>query len=112
MKHIITESKFDKIVFKYLDMKLNGIEKIRGKHVDIAFRFPNEKYGLLGWKKSGHLYVFNELNDGIHNMFGLETPDALDVIGRYVEDRYNLEVINTSILGHAANLYRLKINTI
>ena len=112
MKYIITESKLDKFIFQYLDMKLNGIEKIRGKHVDIAFRFPNEKYGLLGWKKSGHLYVFNELNDGIQNMFGLETPDALDVIGRYVEDRYNLEVINTSILGHAANLYRLKINTI
>jgi len=28
-------------------------------------------------------------------MFGLESPDALNVIGRYVEDRYNLEVKHT-----------------
>ena len=95
MKYIITESKFDKIVFKYLDMKLNGIEKIKNKYVDIVFRFPNEEYGVLGWKKSGDLYVFYKLKDEIQNMFGLETPDALDIIGRYVEDRYNLEVRHT-----------------
>ena len=98
MKYIITESKFDKIVFKYLDMKLNGIEKIKNKYVDIVFRFPNEEYGVLGWKKSGDLYVFYKLKDEIQNMFGLETPDALDIIGRYVEDRYNLEVRHTRLV--------------
>ena len=31
MKYIITESKLDKFIFKYLDMKLNGIEKNQSK---------------------------------------------------------------------------------
>ena len=97
MKYVITESKLDKFIFKYLDIKLNGIEKRKNKYVDIVFGFPNEEYGILGWKKSGDLYVFYELNDEIKNMFGLETPDALDVFGRYVEDRYNLEVRHTSL---------------
>jgi hypothetical protein len=95
MEHIITKNKLDKIVFKYLDMKLNGIEKRKGVHTDIVFGFPNNEYGLLGWKKSGVLYVFYELKDEIKNMFGLESPDAFDVIGRYVEDRYNLKVRHT-----------------
>ena len=96
MKYIITESKLDKIIFKYLDMKLNGIEKRNGVYTNIVFAFPNE-HGLLGWKKSGDLYVLYELRDEIKNMFGLESPDAIDFIGRYVEDRYNLEVIHTSV---------------
>jgi hypothetical protein len=95
MKYIITESKLNKVIFKYLDMKLNGIKKIRGKHVDIVFGFPNEEYGILGWGKPGNLYVGHEIVNEIKTLFGLEKPDALDVIGRYIEDRYNLEVINT-----------------
>jgi hypothetical protein len=62
-------------------------------------------------EKSGVLYVFYELKDEIKNMFGLESPDAFDVIGRYVEDRYNLEVKHTEfdwwIIGN-----KLKIDTI
>jgi hypothetical protein len=95
MKYIITESKLDKVIFKYLDMKLNGIEKRKGEHVDIIFTFPNEDYGMLGWKKPGYLYVSHELRDEIKNMFGLESSDVLNLIARYVEDRHNLEVIHT-----------------
>jgi hypothetical protein len=92
MKYIITENRLNDIIFKYLDMRLNKIEKMKGVNTDIIFAFPSKKYGLLGWEKSGVLYVFYEFRDEIKNMFGLESPDALDVIARYVVDRYNLEV--------------------
>ena len=111
MKYIITESKLDKVIFKYLDMKLNGIEERNGENIDIVFSFPNENFGMLGWKKSGNLYVYYELRDEIKSMFGLETPEALDVIGRYVEDRYSLKVMNTKLIGHPW-LFQLKIDTI
>ena len=97
MKYIITESKLDKFIFQYLDMKLNGIEKIRGKHVDIVFGFPNEEYGILGWEKPGNLYVGHEIVNEIKTLFGMKRSDTLDVFGRYVEDRYNLEVRHTSL---------------
>jgi hypothetical protein len=111
MEHIITKNKLDKIVFKYLDMKLNGIKKRKGVYVDIVFAFPDEEYGLLGWKKSGDLYVLYELRDEIKNIFGLESPEAFEVIGKYVEDRHNLEVKNTLKMA-APRLKWLKIDTI
>ena len=96
MKYVITESKLDKFIFKYLDIKLNGIEKRKNKYVDIVFGFPNEEYGILGWEKPGNLYVGHEIVNEIKTLFGMKRSDTLDVFGRYVEDRYNLEVINTN----------------
>jgi hypothetical protein len=98
MKYIITESRLDKVIFKFLDMKLDGIEKRKGEFTDTVFGFPNEKYGVLGWEESGILEINYELIDEIENLFGHELPDALDVIGRYVEDRYNLKVKDTDIV--------------
>jgi hypothetical protein len=95
MKYIITESRLDNIIFNYLDMKLNGIEKRTGKYMDILFALPDEEYAVIGWKKSGHLYVYYKIKEDIQNLFGLESSDALDVIGRYIEDRFNLKVKDT-----------------
>jgi hypothetical protein len=114
MKYIITESRLIKIIFDYLDWKLNRLEKRQGINTDIIFAFPNEEYGILEWKKSGVLYVFYELMDEIKNMFGLESSDALDaldVIGRYVEDRYNLEIRHTCDF-RTFRRRKLKIDTI
>ena len=95
MESLITQNRLINIIFDYLDWKLNGIEKRKDINTDIIFAFPNEEHGLLGWKKSGILYVYYKIKEDIQNLFGLESSDALDVIGRYVEDRYNLEVKNT-----------------
>ena len=111
MKYIITESKLDKVIFKYLDIKLNKIEKMKGVNTDIVFAFPDEEYGLLGLKKSGDLYVSNIISNEIQNLFGLEKLDTLDVIGRYVGDRYNLEVKHTYHSLHQTTK-TLKIDTI
>jgi hypothetical protein len=99
MKYIITESRLENIVFKYLDMKYGTLEQKKGKYSDIIFDFPDEEYGILGWEKSGNLYVFHKLRDEISKYFGLDNNDSLRVIGKWVEDRYNLKVINTVRLG-------------
>ena len=89
------ENRLNNIIFKFLDVKYGALEQKKGKRVDIIFYFPGEEYGKLGWEKSGDLYVFYELRDEISNYFGLEKVDSLKVIGKWVEDRYNLKVINT-----------------
>ena len=93
MKYIIKESKLNNIIFKYLDMKYGALEQKKGRYSDIVFTFPGEEYGLLGWRKSGYLSIFVYGRDEISNYFGLEKVDSLSVIGKWVEDRYNLEVI-------------------
>jgi hypothetical protein len=39
--------------------------------------------------------VYIELEKEISNYFGLNTVDALNVIRKWVEDKYNLKVMNT-----------------
>jgi hypothetical protein len=94
MKYIITESRFENLIFKYLDSKLDGIEIKKGKYSDIVFAFHNQEYGLMGWigKKSNQLFTYYEIVNEVKTMFSMGNSDALDVIGRYVESRYNLKV--------------------
>lgn len=95
MKYIIKESKLNDIIFKYLDMKYGALEQKKGRYSDIVFTFPGEEYGVLGWDKSGDLYVCYELRYEISNLFGLENVNSLRVIGKWVEGKYNLKVTNT-----------------
>ena len=95
MKYIITENKLDTVIFKFLDTEYGALEQKKGEYTDIVFHFPNEEYGVLGWEKSGVLYVYYEIRDEISNYFGLKKVDSLEVIGKWVEDRYNLKVIDT-----------------
>ena len=100
MKYIIPENKLDKIVFKYLDLNLKGLEKRKFNYYKgIIFAYPNQNYGILGWENDGTLYIYHEIIDEISSGFGLNGSDSESIIGRWVSDRYQLEVINTSICG-------------
>jgi hypothetical protein len=103
----ITESRLENIVFKYLDGKLEGAELIdgEGQFCDIVLIFPDEDFGLLGWKKPGQWpnpfydpIVENELwtdfdfVSDVMEMFSLDESDALDIIVSYVKSRYNWNV--------------------
>jgi hypothetical protein len=98
MKYIITESRLENIIFKYLDDKLNGFEWRKGQYSDIVLALHGEEYGLMGWEKHDKLYVLYvhwEFVDEIKLMFSMLESESLDVIGRYVESRYNLKVNHT-----------------
>jgi hypothetical protein len=95
MKYIITESRLNDIVFKYLDTTLSAIEKRKGHFKDVVFAFPDEEYAVMGWENdSKSLYIHNRISDSIQPLFGLDKIAALDIIAMYVEDRYNLRVDN------------------
>jgi hypothetical protein len=98
MKYIIPENKLDKIIFKYLDLNLKGLEKRKDKYhngIVYAFSEEGEEYGILGYKNNGTLYIYYELINKISEVFGLDKDDSKSVIGRWVRDRLQLEVINT-----------------
>ena len=94
MKYIIPQDKLDKVVFKYLDLK--RLEKRKPKYLKgIVLAHPNEEYGTLGWKNNGILYIYYKLIDEIFSTFGLNESDSKSIIGRWVSDRFQLEVKNT-----------------
>ena len=110
MKYIITESRLENIIFKFLDSKLDGIEIKKGVSDGLIFAFPNEEYGLMRLENTGELYTYYEISEGIGQMFSMDMSDVLNVIGRYVENRYNLKVVSNSD-NRWINLKLLKVDS-
>jgi len=93
MKYIIPESRLESLIYKYLDRKLDGIEPVKGQFSDIVFVLPGEEYGLLAWTHPSRLYIFRSLVEEISDMFSIEEyKDINKIIGRYIENKWNLEV--------------------
>jgi hypothetical protein len=95
MKYIITESRFESLIFNYLDGKLDGTEPMKGKYSDIVFGFPGETMGIMGIENPGWyntLYIDSELFKEINLMFSLDWGGTLDLIRKYVKSRYNLKI--------------------
>jgi hypothetical protein len=98
MKYIITESRLENLIFKYLDNKLDGTEPMKGKYSDIVFGVPGETMGVMGvenpdWYST--LYIDSELFNDINLMFSLDLESTFrltDLIKKYVESRYNLKI--------------------
>ena len=112
MKVIIPENRLEQIIFKYLDVKFKDLEQSKGKYYDIVFKYPGEDYGTLGWEKSGSsLWIYYKLINNIFSFIPIEKTEIQSIIGKYVEDRYNLKVTNTAATTVDWK-YRLKIDTI
>ena len=79
------------MVFKFLDSKFEDLEPSKGREFDIIFRFPGEEYGIVGWTEPGDLCIYYGLIKSISSFFPIEKTGIEKIIGRYVEDRYNLE---------------------
>ena len=92
MKNIIPQDKIDKIIYKYLDLNLKGLEKRKDKyHNGIVYDFPNERHRILGYENNGTLHIYYELIEEISSVFGLKESDSQSVIGRWASDRLQLE---------------------
>jgi len=103
MKYIITESRLEKVVFKYLDEKLKGTDIKKGKFSDFVFAVPGKDVGLLAINKyhkkgDNYLHIYLPFFEDIQTMFDMNEGDVLEAIGRYVESRYNMKVNYAPIL--------------
>ena len=95
MKVIIPESRLEQIIFKYLDVNFKDLEQIKGRIVPKIFKLPNEEFGIMG-KEGKRLLVNFKLTNKILSFIPIKKTEIQKIIGRYVEDRYNLEVKNVT----------------
>ena len=95
MKVIIPESRLEEIIFKYLDEKFKDLEQLKGRFYPKIFKLPNEEFGIMG-KEGKRLLVNYKLTNKILSFIPIKKIEILKIIGRYVEDRYNLEVKNVT----------------
>ena len=98
MKYIITESRLESLVFKYLDSRLKGIKKKKGKYVDTVFVFPGEEHGVIGHNFTDDLYIFTDLVKDVMTMFSVDVGTARHFFGKYFEIKYNLRVERTPVI--------------
>ena len=87
MKYIITESRFDKAVFKYLDnqdfIKLNKKENI------FFLNSSDDKLSdaqIAYIKSDGECYIKYELMVEISDFFSIDVYEVNKIIGRWFED--------------------------
>lgn len=104
MKYIITESKRDSAVFRYLDMK-DYVQK-KQKFIDhpgvkssrLYFMHPSDEYAdILYSYWNGRLIISGELHEEIMSFFIMDEIDAELVISEWVENKINKEIDVTQI---------------
>ena len=97
MKYIITESRLERLIFKYLDNKLKGADIKKGIVSDFVFVVPGKDVGLFAVNKyhkkgDNYLHIYFPLFDEIQTMFSMKEGDVLELIGKYLESRYNMKL--------------------
>ena len=98
MKYIITESRLESLIFKYLDSRLDGIKKKKGKYLDTVFAFPGEEHGVIAHNFTDDLYIFTDLVKDVMTMFSVDVGTARHFFGKYFESKYNLRVERTPVI--------------
>jgi hypothetical protein len=97
MKYIITESRLNDIVIKWLDNNFNGLVPYELK------RYPNfifyRKNGQIIFdynKKNGTVYIsYEEIWSFLKSMFGMNFDEIQELTKEWVEEHYNLKVTST-----------------
>ena len=94
MKYLITESQFDKVIFKYL----NNQDFIQIKKNDNIYFVNSEgdEYAQIRFDKyDGWCYIDYDLIKEISSFFSLQQSDSEQVIGKWVENTLQMSVTDT-----------------
>ena len=102
MKVIIPENRLEQFIFKYLDVRFKDLEQAKGRFVEIVFKFPGEQGGIMGWSKNDDsnrtlLSIYHKIIDDIFSLIPIEKREIVNMIGRYIENRYNLIVNDAEV---------------
>jgi len=92
MKYIITESKLEQTIFRYLDMDFGGLESDKGERFDVVFKSSEGDYNEFGWSEPGILTVQRDTTEKLTDFFMLDINDSLNLIGKWFQESYNLPV--------------------
>jgi hypothetical protein len=95
MKYLITESQFDKVVFKYLDNQ-DFIQIKKGDRIYFV-NSEGDNFGQIRFnKKDGWCHIYWRLIKEISRFFSMQDSDSEKVIGRWVENTLQMKVTNTT----------------
>jgi hypothetical protein len=98
MKYLITESQFDKVIFKYLD---NQDFVVVGNSNSLFFinSEGDEKAQIRYNEYDGFCYINYDLKREISSFFSIDKSDSEKIIGKWVEYVLGIKVTNIGIPG-------------
>ena len=93
MKYLITESQFDKVIFRYLD---NQDFIVTGNDTSLFFvNSENDEYAQIRYDEDDEICFINfDLIKEISSFFSLQHSDSEQVISRWVENTLQMNVKN------------------
>jgi len=94
MKYLITESQFDRAVFKYLDNQ-DFIQIEKNGRIYFINSEGDEYAQIIFDKDDGWCIINYELINELSSFFSLDDFDSEQVIGRWVENTLKMRVTNT-----------------
>ena len=98
MKYLITESQFDKVIFRYLDNQ-DFIQIDKSDNIYFVNSEDDNLAQIRYLKESGMCVIYIKFIVEIHKFFSLEHDDSKEVIGRWVENTIQMEVKKVFALG-------------
>jgi hypothetical protein len=107
MKYIITESKLENVVIKYLNKMYGDLEEYRtDERPDSLFFFRGKKVYMEYHLKYGHLLNYGHLLidyytiwKDLEDTFSLENDEIRHIITKWVEVTYNLRGVRPTQVG-------------
>jgi hypothetical protein len=94
MKYLITESQFDKVIYKYLDNQ--DFIKIKKRDKIYFVNSEGDEYAQIRYDKDDDwCLIYSKLVKEISAFFSIQESDSQSVIGRWVENTLQMKVIYT-----------------
>ena len=91
MKYLITESQFDKVIFKYLDSQ--DFIKIENSDYIFFINSEGDEYAQIKYDKyDSWCYIHYKLIDEISTFFSFDYNNSKELIGNWVENTLEMEV--------------------
>ena len=96
MKFIITESKFDSIIFKYLDNQDFVVIKMGNRLYYV--NSEDDEYAQVRYHpKDRWCTIHYDLADEVSKFFSLDYEDSINVINKWIEDKLGIKSINVEV---------------
>ena len=96
MKYLITESKLNQVIFRYLDNQ--DFIKIKGGNRIYFVNSEGDEYAQIRYDNDGWCTIYEKLVEEISTFFSLDKFNSKLLIGRWVEDTLQMKVIHITYL--------------
>jgi hypothetical protein len=105
MKYLITESKLEKVIFKYLDNQ-DFIQIEKGNRIYFVNSEGDEYAQILYNKKNGEGIIRHELIEEISSFFSLRDYKSEQYIGKWINKTLQMRVTSTHLswISHTTRL--------